>query len=154
MSAKPDLTSNPNLVTKPSLTLKRRLNAPLAKVYAAWTEPEKLARWFGPDAGAVQHAEADVRVGGRYLVIFHTEDGEEHHVSGVYREVIENEKLVFTWAWRSTPERESLVTVALKGDGDGTILTLTHEQFFDEAARDRHAYGWTGSLDKLEAYFA
>ena len=61
-----------------------------------------------------------------------------------------NEKLVFTWAWKTTPERESLVTVLLKPDGDGTLLTLTHEQFFDEDARDRHKGGWNGALDKME----
>jgi uncharacterized protein YndB with AHSA1/START domain len=140
--------------TKPSLTLKRRFNAAPAKVYAAWTDPTKIALWFGPDSGKVQSAETDVRVGGRYTVVFFTEDGEEHHVSGVYREVVANEKLVFTWAWRSTPERESLVTVLVKPDGDGTIFTLIHEQFFDEAARDRHEYGWTGSLNKLEKHLA
>ena len=84
-------------------------------------------------------AELDVRVGGRFAIVFHTEDGEEHHVSGVYREVVPNEKLVFTWAWRTTPERESLVTVLIKPDGAGSLLTLIHEQFFDEPARDRHA---------------
>jgi len=139
---------------KPSLTLKRRFNAAPAKVYAAWTDPTKIALWFGPDSGKVQSAETDVCVGGRYTVVFFTEDGEEHHVSGVYREVVPNEKLVFTWAWRSTPERESLVTVLVKPDGDGTLFTLIHEQFFDEAARDRHQYGWTGSLNKLEKHLA
>jgi very-short-patch-repair endonuclease len=49
-------------------------------------------------------------------------------------------------AWRSTPERESLVTVLLGADGGGTLLTLIHEQFFDEAARDRHEHGWNGSI--------
>ncbi len=142
------------VAAKPSLTLKRRLNAAPEKVYAAWTDPRQIVKWFGPDSGAVTRAETDVRTGGRYLVIFHTEDGEEHHVSGAYREVVPNRKLVFTWAWRSTPERESLVTIEIRPDGDGTSLTLTHEQFFDEAARDRHAYGWTGSLDKLERLFA
>ena len=97
-------------------------------------------------------AEADVRVGGRYRVIFRVPDGEQHDVSGVYREVVPKQKLVFTWAWISTPERESLVTVALKRDGDGTLLTLTHEQFFDEPARDRHRSGWSGVLDNLESY--
>lgn len=140
--------------TKPSLTLKRRLNAPPAKVYAAWTDPEKLARWFGPgDAGTVR-AELDARAGGRFHISMRMPDGEEHNVGGVYREVVANEKLVFTWAWRSTPERESLVTVLLEADGDGTLLTLTHEKFFDEAARDRHQSGWTGLLDKLAAYLA
>jgi uncharacterized protein YndB with AHSA1/START domain len=142
------------LDAKPSLTLKRRLNASPSKVYAAWTDPEQIVRWFGPDNGGVDSAEMDVRSGGHYRVAFHTEDGEEHHVSGVYREVVTDERLVFTWAWRSTPERESLVTILIKPDGDGALLTLIHEQFFDEAARDRHGYGWNGSLNKLEKLFA
>jgi uncharacterized protein YndB with AHSA1/START domain len=148
------MLAQPGLAAKPSLTLKRRLNAVPEKVYAAWTDPAKLKRWFGPDNGAVERAETDLRVGGRYVVVFYTEDGEEHHVSGSYREVVPNEKLVFTWAWRSTPERESLVTVLIKPDGEGSLLTLIHEQFFDEAARDRHEFGWTGSLKKLERLFA
>ena len=116
-----------SLAIKPSLTLKRRLNAPPEKVYAAWTDPEKVLKWFGPDAGPVMQAEIDVRVGGRYAVTFHTEDGEQHHVSGVY---------------------------LIKPDGDGSLLTLIHEQFFDEPARDRHREGWTGCLDKLERFLA
>ena len=148
------MSANANIAVKPSLTLKRRFNASPEKVYAAWTEPEKVARWFGPDAGGVVRAEIDVRTGGRFTVVFHTQDGEEHHVSGAYREVVPNEKLVFTWAWRSTPERESLVTILIEPDCGGSLLTLIHEQFFDEAARDRHELGWTGSLDKLERFFA
>ena len=140
--------------TKPSLTLKRRLNAPPAKVYGAWTDPAQIARWFGPAQAETLRAETDVRVDGRYRIVMRTPDGEEHDVSGVYREVVPNEKLVFTWAWRTTPERESLVTITLKGDGTGTMLTLTHEQFFDEPARDRHQSGWSGALDKLEKYLA
>ena len=115
------MLANTGVVAKPSLTLKRRLNAAPEKVYAAWAQPAKLMQWFGPDSGAVTRAELDLRVGGRYTIVFHTEDGEEHHVSGVYREVVPNEKLVFTWAWRSTPERESLVTVLIKPDGDASL---------------------------------
>lgn len=151
MSANP----SPSAIVKPSLTLKRRLNAPPAKVYEAWTKPEKLAHWFGPAetvASSVQ-ADMDVRVGGRFRVSFDTVDGEYHQVGGVYREVVPNERLVFTWAWHTTPERESLVTVTLKADGAGTLLTLHHEQFFDRAARDGHERGWTGTLDKLEKLF-
>jgi uncharacterized protein YndB with AHSA1/START domain len=141
---------SPGLAAKPSLTLKRRFNAPPEAVYAAWTDPKRLVHWFGPDQGPVTRAETDVRVGGRFHIVFHSEDGEEHDVSGTYREVIPNERLQFTWAWRTMPERESLVTILVKPDGDGSLLTLIHEQFFDEPARDRHEYGWTGSLNKLE----
>ena len=140
--------------TKPSLTLKRRLNAPPARVFAAWTDPQKVMRWMGPEGVVAISAEGDPRVGGRYHWVMRSPDGETHDVSGTYREVVPDRKLVFTWAWKSTPERESLVTIELKPDGDGTILTLTHEQFFDADARDRHQHGWIGSLDKLEKFVA
>ena len=144
------------LVARPSLTLKRRLNASPAKVYAAWTDPQKIARWFGPSTvrdGTVQ-AEIDLRAGGRYRISFDSEDGEYFQVGGVYREIVPNARLVFSWAWHTTPERESQVTVSLQPDGGGTLLTLHHERFFDEAARDGHARGWTELLDKLVKYSA
>jgi uncharacterized protein YndB with AHSA1/START domain len=140
--------------TKPSLTIKRRLKAPPEKVFAAWIDPEKVKRWMGPGEVKPLRVECDARRGGRYNWVMQNAAGEEYDVSGVYREVVLNEKLVFTWAWKSTPERESLVTVELKPDGDGTLLTLTHEQFFDDEARDRHNAGWNGALDKLEKLFA
>ena len=96
----------------------------------------------------------DVRVGGSFRVRFKTDDGEQHEVGGKYLEVLPNERLVFSWAWHSTPERQSQVTVILKPEGDMTFLTLTHEKFFDEAARDGHKRGWIGTLDKLERMFA
>jgi uncharacterized protein YndB with AHSA1/START domain len=141
-------------VTAPSLTLKRRLNAAPEKIYAAWTEPQKLMQWLGPAGATMLVAEADVRVGGKYRFVMRTPDGEQHEVSGVYREVVQNEKLVFTWAWISTPERESLVTMLIKRVDGISVLTLTHEQFFDEAARENHQTGWTGALDKLEKFVA
>jgi uncharacterized protein YndB with AHSA1/START domain len=144
------------LVTRPSVTLKRRLNASPAKVYAAWTDPEKIVRWFGPAqviAGSVR-ADIDARIAGRYRISFDMEDGEHHEVGGVYREMVPNQRLTFSWAWYSTPERESQVTISLKPDGDGTLLTLHHEQLSDQAARDGHENGWISTLDKLEDYFA
>ena len=98
-------------------------------------------------------AELDVRVGGRYRISFTDHDGEYYEVGGVYREVVPNERLVFSWAWHSTPERESLVTISIKPDGAGTLLTFHHEQFVDETARDNHQRGWTEFLDKLETHF-
>ncbi len=145
---------NVQLPVMPSLTLKRRIKASPAKVYAAWTDPALMARWLGPIGTVELIAKTDVRAGGRYEITMRMADGQEHIVGGVYREVVRSEKLVFTWAWRSTPERESLVTVALKADGDGTLLTLMHEKFFDEVARDDHVKGWDGTLDKLVQYFA
>jgi uncharacterized protein YndB with AHSA1/START domain len=114
-----------------------------------------MIRWLGPSdtvAGSVQ-VQVDARPGGRYQLNFATSDGERHQVGGVYREVVPDSRLVFTWAWQSTPERESLVIVTIVPDGDGALLTLHHEQFFDQNARDGHERGWTGTLDKLERLF-
>ena len=77
---------------KPSLTLKRRLKASPAKVFAAWTDPEKIKRWMGPGEIVTVRAESDPREGGRYLILMRSPNGEPHNVGGVYREVIANEK--------------------------------------------------------------
>ncbi|MCE9649916.1 MAG: SRPBCC domain-containing protein [Parvibaculum sp.] len=112
-----------------------------------------MMQWWGPKGHTPTEIETDVRVGGRFHAVMFG-DGERHEVNGTYKEVVPNRKLVFSWAWISTPERESQVTISLKADGEATWLTLTHEQFFDEAARDGHNFGWTGALDKLEALYA
>lgn len=145
-----DTLTKPSL-TKPSLTIKRRFNASPAKVFAAWTDAQKMIRWMGPPSIIRCEAENDLRVGGRYHIKM-VVPNDEHNVSGVYREIVPNEKVVFTWAWKSTPERESLVTVTIKPDGDGSLMTLLHEQFFDEAARDNHNKGWTAIMDRLATY--
>jgi uncharacterized protein YndB with AHSA1/START domain len=155
MALKPAQPGDAGLAAKPSLTFKRRLNARPEKVWAAWTDPEKIVRWFGrADAkpGSMQ-AEIEPRIGGRFRVSFSTER-EYFEVGGVYREVVPNERLVFSWAWHSTPERQSQVTVLLQPDGAGTQLTLHHEQLFDHAARDGHERGWIGALDKLQKFVA
>jgi uncharacterized protein YndB with AHSA1/START domain len=138
------MSASPAPNPRPSLTIKRRIKAAPAKVFAAWTQPQALAQWFGPEQIREAQADIDARVGGRFQVVMNANDGERHEVRGVYREVVPNEKLIFTWSWISTPEP----------DGDATLLTLTHEQLFDETTRDGHSRGWIGSLDKLEQFFA
>lgn len=141
------------LDTRPSLTIKRHIKGAPAQVFAAWTDPEKVARWFGPKGASHVEAHLDIRVGGRFRITFRTPEDPDNDVRGTYREVVPGRKLVFTWAWKTTPERESLITVLVAPDGAGTLLTFTQEQFADEAARDAHYAGWMGALDKIEALF-
>ena len=148
--------AKPASAERPSLTLTRRFRARPEKVWAAWTDPEKLIGWFCTSKARPGsfRADLDVRVGGRYRISFDMEPGEHSEVGGIYREVVPNEKLVFSWAWHSTPERESLVTVSIRPDGAGSLLVFTHEQFFDEAARDNHAKGWNELFAQLEKVLA
>ena len=149
-------TAKPASVERPSLTLTRRFRARPEKVWAAWTDPEKLIAWFCTTKAkpGSMRAELDVRAGGRYRISFDMESGEYSEVGGTYREVVPHERLVFTWAWHSTPERESLVTVSIKPDGAGALMIFTHEQFFDETARDNHAKGWNELFEQLDSLLA
>ena len=136
----------------PSVTIVRKIKAPPAKVYAAITQPELMMQWWGPDGGPTLSAEADVRPGGRFSIVFRLLNGDEHNPTGVYQEVVPDKKLVFTWEWRGMPERESLVTFLLKPIDGGTELTLIHEKLPDEEARTSHEKGWRGLLDKLPVF--
>jgi uncharacterized protein YndB with AHSA1/START domain len=139
---------------KPSLSIVRRIRATPEKVFAYWTEPALMGRWFGPDGIVLRSVEADARLGGRFRIVMQEgEDGEVHDVSGTYRAFEPGRKLVFSWAWITMPERESLVTLEFRPIDEGTELTLTHSQFADEAARDSHRQGWTPMLDKLVDLF-
>jgi uncharacterized protein YndB with AHSA1/START domain len=143
-----------SLAEKPSLTLTRRFPVAPEKVWRAWTDPQALKQWFGPGGPQpVSLAELDLRVGGRFRIAFGGPDGDAHLCAGVYREVIPNQRLVFTWTWpRSTPERESLVTVELRKVAEGTELVFRHEQLFDETVRDNHGKGWSETFVKLERF--
>ena len=136
----------------PSVTIVHRIKAPPARVWAAITQPAQMLLWWGPDAGPTLRAEADVRPGGRFSILFRLLNGAEHNPTGVYREVVPDRRLVFTWEWPGMPERESLVTFRLEPLDGGTELTLIHAHLPDEAARKSHEEGWSGLLDKLSVF--
>jgi len=136
--------------TLPSVTIVRRIKASPAKVWAAITRPDQMIQWWGPDAGPTLRADVDVRPGGRFSVVFRLLNGDEHNPTGIYQEVVPDQKLVFTWDLPG--ERESLVTFLLRLIDGGTELTLLHEHLPDEAARDSHEQGWNGLLDKLPLF--
>ena len=99
-------TWNRDWPTKPSLTLNRHYPVAPEKVWRAWTDPEAVKKWWGPGPGEpVSLAELDVRVGGRFRIVFGGPDGKVHECAGVYKEVVPNRKLVFTWSWPNTHAR-------------------------------------------------
>ena len=138
--------------TLPSVTIVRRIKASPARIWAAITQPEQMIQWWGPDAGPTLSAVADVRPGGRFSVVFRLVNGDEHNPTGIYQEVIPEQKLSFTWDRPGAQEPDSLVTFLLKPSDGGTELTLLHEHLPDEAERDSHEQGWNGLLDKLPRF--
>lgn len=140
--------------TKPSLTIVRIVRAAPEKVFAHWTDPALMQLWFCPEGVVLRSVETDARPGGRFRIVMQEkDDGEVHDVSGTYREFDPPRRLVFSWAWITMPERESLVALDFRPVEGGTELTLTHSQFADEAARDSHREGWTRIVDNLATLF-
>jgi uncharacterized protein YndB with AHSA1/START domain len=140
---------------KTSLAIKRFINAPRARVYAAWTDPAQMKQWFGPENVQTRDVVADVRVGGKYCWDLTHEDGEKMSAYGEYCELILNKKIVFTWKWdddEAWENHNSIVTIELSDLDGGTDLRFVHEQLPSEASRDRHSEGWTSVLKKLEQF--
>lgn len=86
---------------KHELTITRLIDAPRDRLYRAWTEPELLKQWFAPRPYTTKEADLDVRTGGSNHIVMCDPDGNEMPGSGVYLEVVENEKIVFTDAFTS-----------------------------------------------------
>lgn len=136
-----------------SLNILRRIKASPAKVFAAWTVPEKLFPWFGPAGAVTRRAVTDLSVGGRYSITFQLPSGEMQTAFGTYLEIVPDQRLVFTWTWDRSPEWESIITIALRADGDGTVLSFRQEPFADQETHDSHNAGWSEALDRLAAEF-
>lgn len=135
----------------------RVFDAPPRLVFEAWTKPEHLSRWSGPRGFTIPFAEMDFRPGGTYRTCLRSPDGKDHWVQGVYREIAEPERLVFTHAWEDAngkPKQETLVTVTFAKQDGKTKLTFHQAIFESVEGRDSHRSGWSESLDRLEEYLA
>jgi uncharacterized protein YndB with AHSA1/START domain len=133
----------------PSLRYVRRIRAAPEKVFEAFVDPREIVHWWGPDEGPTLSAETDVRVGGRFRVVFQTMDGVRHENQGEYLEIDSPRRLVMAWWWSTTPDLRSRVTVSIDPVDGGAQLTVLHEGFIDTESSYSHEEGWAGALGKL-----
>lgn len=160
------------------LETSRRIPAPREAVFAAWIEPEQLARWYGPTVFGNEDVEVDATVGGRFQVVMVAPSGDRYPAGGEFVEITPPERLVYR---DTSPELSDafgvmvraqleeigadpntpvapLVTVNFGDAGDATDLTIT-SRFESEAAREalrrmQMIEGWNESLETLEELFA
>ena len=139
------------------LVITRILDAPRDVVFRAWTEPDRVARWWGPQGFVTTYCDMDIRPGGAFRVCMRSPEGAEHWKQGIYREIVVPERLAFTFAWEDAegkPGHQTLVTVTLADRGGRTELTLHQAVFETVAARDDHRRGWTSTLQRFAEYLA
>jgi uncharacterized protein YndB with AHSA1/START domain len=136
------------------LKVSRTIRASRQRVFRAWTEPELMMRWFVEGDGEMRICRIDLRKGGRYE-FEGTSKGRPWSVRGEYLEVRPPERLVYTWTWSVDPAKgestgeDTVVTIDFIDRGKETDVVLTHARFATAKAREEHAKGWMGCLDRL-----
>lgn len=133
-----------------SLTVKRRFSSPAERVFDAWLDPRMARRWlFTTPETEISRCEIDPRVGGRFTIVDHREDGDIEHV-GEYLVIERPSRLVFTFAVPKFSALYDRVTVAIRPVDGGCELSLTNElDVENEEWREQTIEGWTMILNSL-----
>jgi uncharacterized protein YndB with AHSA1/START domain len=132
------------------LIVNRTFQAPIEKVFRAWTDPDALDRWFSPTDDVTISSSVDLRVGGAYRIEIIKSDGTSFLTSGTYLEVQPPHRLAFTWSGGCKLDgHDTLVTIEFYSIGNATQVTLTHQNFSSDDSRNKHEHGWNGCLDRL-----
>lgn len=150
------------MIDAEGLTIIRIFDAPRELVWQAWTEPEMIQHWWGPEGCTAPEIRVELRIGGNYF--FHMEgNGFTHYHVGVYKEIVPQEKLVCTQCFSDAdgnvvspagmgmpdmPE-ETLLSITFEDTSDGkTKMTFRHEGMPQEFG-DMASGGWGQSFDKM-----
>jgi uncharacterized protein YndB with AHSA1/START domain len=146
------------------LVITRVLNAPRELVWKAWTEPERFMQWWGPKHFTSPFCKIDLRKGGKYLNSMRSPDGKDFWTTGVYKEIVPMQRLVFTDCFADEKGNvvpasnyglagdwplELLVTVTFEENKGKTTMTLRHEGIPAGTMSDNTETGWNESFDKL-----
>ncbi|MCB1591342.1 MAG: SRPBCC domain-containing protein [Alphaproteobacteria bacterium] len=137
------------------LRLERLLDDTRQRVFEAWTDPDQLEIWCKPFDFTISHQEGDIIEGGSYRCCLQSSDGRDHWLSGVYREIIPNEKIVFTHQWDDmggVKGAETLITVTFEEHEGQTKMTFRQEGFFSEESLEAHKGGWSEAFENLEEH--
>jgi uncharacterized protein YndB with AHSA1/START domain len=147
------------------LTITRIFDAPRELVWKAWTEPDRVKRWWGPKSFTVPIIKIDLRIGGKCLYLMRSPEGQDFWSTGTYREIVPNEKIIVTDSFADEKGNvvpaslygmtgdwplELVVTVTFEAKDGKTKFTLRHAGLPEGEMRDMTKVGWNESFDKLE----
>ena len=147
------MTAQPGELT---LEMTRALPAFRSAVFAAFSDPDELAKWWGPQGFTVGSLDFDPRVGRTYRIEMQPSEGDPFYLTGEFREVDPPTRLAFTFVYEDPDpdDVETLVKLSFRDRGESTEVVFTQGRFKTEARRELHRDGWTDSFDRLEQLFS
>jgi uncharacterized protein YndB with AHSA1/START domain len=134
--------------------IRRRFAASVGRIFAAWTDPIELERWWCPPGWSSAGLSVYLRVGGAFRLGRRRDDNDDVvFACGQFTEVRAPELLVYTWNWENAfpGMPETRVTVVFSGREEGCELTLTHTSLPGIPACLRHRQGWLEAGERLDA---
>ena len=141
-------------VAEHALEITRVFKAPAARVFAAWTERDRIRQWLGPHGFTATLFESDARPGGAWRSRMRGPDGKELGQHGVIGQISPPRRFAFTQQWENETSPETTVTIDL-AEREGRTTMRFHQGDFDSVeSRDSHEDGWSQSFDRLERYLA
>jgi uncharacterized protein YndB with AHSA1/START domain len=157
--------SDPSFINTPVVEVERTFQAPVERVWKAWSNQDIIRQWWGPETYTCPEAQIDFRVGGDYLIAMKGPDQKVVWAGGTYKEIIPNEKIYYTdhfcdenGKWISPSEaglpgewpHNTYVTVTFDSIGENeTYMSISHEGIPGEM-HDDCVSGWSSSIDKMQ----
>jgi uncharacterized protein YndB with AHSA1/START domain len=141
------------------LELSKSFTVPKVRLYQAWINPDDLKQWWHPMGTTLQEATTKPEVGAPVKYVFVAEEGAQSlTISGVYKEVAEGERLVYTWNWQlptaTVNDSEFLLTIVFSSENSGSGLSVTQENFSNDEAVQPHREGWEKALNDLDKFLS
>lgn len=141
-----------------SITLRRRVRADRARVFAAFTRPDALVKWFTPSPDiTLEVLDFDFTEQGSFRFCFTMPGEVRKRVGGRYERIAPPGEIVFSWIWEEPDPHAGLPTrvcVRFEEAGGATEVVLTHERLASEEIAARHGEGWRGMFVRLAQAFA
>ena len=138
----------------PVVSLSATFAAPVSRVWAAWTDPEQIARWFfASDGYSTNNVTSDLAELGRFTIDVRPPEGDVTEIRGFHIEVSPPDRLISTWRGTMSDEQYwTLVDVRIEPLDGGARLSLVHGMFECDSDRALHEQAWLSSLQSLGNY--
>ncbi len=135
-----------------ALVVRRTIRARPETLFAAWTDPQQLMRWWGPEGVSCTAAEIDLRVGGSYRIANRMPDGSTLWIVGEFELIEPPSRLIYSWRLEIPGASTERVSVSFVQRDNGTEVIVTHERIASAAARTQHESGWVDCLAGLARF--